>query len=206
MSGITDLKATRETLRELAQTVKSTRQTLAAMIQASHWPGRLSSRRRSGQLADTLQHLGDVREGFVLSQRASPHLSLSELRILVQHILLDWDWLQTMNLALTPAHQIEPVGAQLVAYNHALVALGVLPHLPAEAVTFPQRQRTYADLAAPAEPGELLARIEELEQVIYQAEVMPTRSPPYDSFRRTYAFFEASTWLVDRYLDALLGD
>jgi hypothetical protein len=206
MSGITDLKATRETLRELARIVKSTRQTLVAMIEGSGWPDRLSSRRRSGQLADTLQHLGEVREGFILSQRASPHISLSELRALVQHILLDWNWLRSMNLALIPGSHIETVGPQLVVYNHALVALGILPHLPPEAITFPQQRPTYADLTVPTLPSEMLERIEELERVIYQAEVMPTKPPAYAPFRRTYAFFEASAWLVNRYLEELLGD
>jgi hypothetical protein len=51
-----------------------------------------------------------------------------------------------------------------------------------------------------------LARIEEIERVIYQTEAMPTRTPAYDPFRRTYAFFEASTWLVDNYLEVLLKD
>jgi hypothetical protein len=206
MSGITDLKATREILRELARIVKSTRQTLVTMIEGSGWPGRLSSRRRSGQLADTLQHLGEVREGFILSQRASPHISLSELRALVQHILLDWNWLRSMNLALIPGSSIETVGPQLVVYNHALVALGILPHLPPEAITFPQQRPTYADLAVPTLPSEMLERIEELERVIYQAEVMPTQPPAYAPFRRTYAFFEASAWLVNRYLKTLLDD
>jgi hypothetical protein len=206
MPGIADVKATRETLRELARIVKSTRQALAAMMQESEWPGRLSFRHRPGQLADTLQHLGEVREGFVLSQRTSPHISLSELRLLVEHILLDWDWLQGLNLALTPANQVEIVGQQLVAYNHALVALGIVPHLPAEAITFPQKSPTYADLTAPTVPIELLARIDEIERVIYQAEVQSTKQPAYGSLRRTYAFFEASSWLVNRYLETLLGD
>ena len=52
----------------------------------------------------------------------------------------------------------------------------------------------------------MLARIEELERVIYQVEVMPDKVPVYGSLRRTYAFFEASGWLVTRYLEPLLGD
>ncbi len=70
--------------------------------------------------------------------------------------------------------------------------------------TFPQKQPSYADVTAPELPGDLLARIEEIEQVIYQTEAMPAKTPPYDPFRRTYAFFEASTWLVNNYLVALL--
>ena len=204
MHGITDLEATRAALRDLARIVRVTPQTLAAMTQESSQTDRLESRHRPGQLADTLQHLGQVREGFILSQRTSPQFSLAELRKLVEHILLDWDWLRPLNLALVPSGQIETVDQQLVVYNHALVALASLPHLPAEAITFPQKRPTYADLTAPSVPGELLERIEELERVIYQAEVMPTKKPAYGPFRRTYAFFEASTWLVNRYLENLL--
>jgi hypothetical protein len=94
----------------------------------------------------------------------------------------------------------------LLYFNHALVALGALPHLPAQAVTFPQRRPTYADVTAPGLPGELLARIEEIERVIYQTEAMPTRALAYDPLRRTYAFFEASAWLVNNYLETLLKD
>lgn len=193
-------------LRELARIVRVTRQMLATILPPEHRPDREAVADRSGQLADTLQHLEDVREGFILSQRTSPHLSLSELRALVQHILLDWDWLTPLDLTLTPGSHIEPVEQQLVAYNHALVALATLPHLPAQAITFPQPRPTYADLAAPAVPVELLARIEELERVIYQVEVMPAKRPAYSPLRRTYAFFEASSWLINRYLDPLLGN
>ncbi len=206
MSGITDLKASREALRELARIVKETRQMLAIIIHESKRSGRYPEAYRPGRLSGTLQHLEDVREGFILSQRSSSQLNLAELRSLVKHILLDWDWLRPLNLVLTPQQNIELVNQQLVVYNHALIALAMLPHLPPEAVTFPQRRPTYADLSVPALPGELLERIEELERVIYRAEVMPRKPSAYGPFRRTYAFFEASTWLVDHYLQDLLAD
>jgi hypothetical protein len=205
MSELEDLAATRTALRELARVVKTTRQTLATVIQEQRQAGRQLSH-HPGQLADTLQHLEDVREGFILSQRTSSSISAAELRALVRHVLLDWAWLQTLNLAFSPADEVETPQPQLLYYHHALVALAALPHLPAQAVTFPQKQPTYADVAAPGLPGELLARIEEIERVIYQTEAIPTRTPAYDPFRRTYAFFEASTWLVDNYLEVLLKD
>ncbi len=205
MHGITDLAATRQALRQLARIVAETRQMLAAMLE-SQGPGQRPIGRQPGQLTDTLQHLEEVREGFILSQRTSPQLSPADLQVLVKHILLDWDWLGSLNLAFAPPAQIEFIGQQLIAYNHAVVALAVLPHLPAEVITFPQKNLTYADLTAPSLPAELLERIEELERVIYQAEVRPTRLPAYGPFRRTYAFFEASTWLVDQHLQALLGE
>jgi hypothetical protein len=207
MSGIEDLQATREILRELARIVNFTRQTLAARIQTERdeaaWR---RARRQAGQLADALEHLGDVREGFILSQRTPAQVSLAELRELVRHILLDWQWVQDMNMTLVPNDQVDSLDQQLVVYNHALIALAVLPNLPAEAVTFPQRQPSYSDVTAPVLPGELLARIEEIEYTIYQADLKPVRSLDYGPFRRAYAFFEASSWLVNSYLEPLLGN
>jgi hypothetical protein len=156
-------------------------------------------------LADALEHLEYVREGFILSQRMTDTIDFSELRAMVRHILIDWDWLEALNLTLTPQSQIEPLGQQLVVYNHALIAMAVLPRLPAEAITFPQLRPSYQDVSVPAMPGELLARIEELEKMIYQAELHPIDRLDYAPFRRTYAFFEASSWLVNTYLNPLLG-
>jgi hypothetical protein len=202
MSGIEDLRATHESLRELVRVVNSTRQTLATLIQQENRPDPSSS----GRFHETLEHLGEVREGFILSQRASPHISVSELRSLVQAILLDWEWLQDMGLMLEPNNQLELLDQQLVAYNHALIALGMLPRLPADAITFPQQPRpTYRDVAVPVLPGEMLARIEEIEQMIYQAEFKPIKTLAYGPLRRTYAFFEASSWLANKYLGPLLG-
>ena len=206
MTGITDLTTTREALRELARVVKVTRQALAARIQPHTRSKWLLSGSRVGQLAETLTHIEDVREGFILSQRTSAAISLSELRAMVHYILMDWQWVQGMNMTLAPSPHLETLGTQLVSYNHAMVALAVLPRLPAEAVTFPQPNPTYGDVAVPTLPGELLARIEEIEQIIYQAEVGPVRNTAYASLRRTYGFFEASVWLVNNYLDPLLTD
>jgi hypothetical protein len=206
MSEITNLTATREALRELTRIVKATRQTLAGMAQAVNQFSQFSQNSQPGQFAETLDHMGDIREGFIMSQRTSPHTTLSELRALVQNVLLDWQWVQELNMALVPGSQIETPGQQLVAYNHALVALAILPRLPAEAVTYPQPKPTYSDVSVPVLPEEMLARIEEIEQMIYQAEVRAIDTLAYAPFRRTYAFFEASSWLASSYLEPLLDD
>lgn len=206
MSGITNLTVTREALRHLADVVKLTRQTLAARLQESKRPDWLLSGSRSGQLSDALEHIENVREGFILSQRTAPQVSMSELRALVRHILMDWQWVQDMNMTLTPGQRVEMLDQQLVVYNHALVALAVVPRLPPEAITFPQPRPSYGDVSVPELPGEMLTRIEEMERVIYQAEVGPVRTSAYAPLRRTYAFFEASSWLVNNYLTPLLDD
>lgn len=205
MSDLRNLAATRETLRDVARIVRVTRQTLANVAQEQRLAGRPVSH-RPGQLSDTLQHLGEVREGFIISQRTSDHVSLSELRALIQQVLIEWDWLESLNLAALPADEVESPRQQLVAFNHAFVTLAVLPRLPASAITFPQKRPSYADVSAPVLPTELLSRLDEIERVIYQAEAMPTKSLEYNSFRRTYAFFEAGDWLVNNYLDPLLKD
>jgi hypothetical protein len=204
MSEITNLTATREALRNLSDIVRLTRQTLAERLQHVEQFDWLGDNSQSGDFTRALEHVADIREGFVLSQRISPQITLSELRTLVQHILMDWQWIDTLNISLMPNPQIETLGQQLVAYNHALVALSVLPSLPATAVTFPQPKPTYSDVGVPTLPGETLTRIEEIEQVIYHAEIKPIRSLDHARFRRTYAFFEASGWLIDNYLAKLL--
>jgi hypothetical protein len=206
MSKVTNLAATREALRNLVRIVEETHQTLSRKAQASGRPEPLSPprARQTGQLAETLEHLEDVREGFILSQRTGAQISMTELRQLVRHVLMDWQFINDLNLVLDPGGELETLGDQLVAYNHALVALAVLPRLPSEAITFPQPKPTYCDLSAPVSPGETLARIEEIEQTIYQAEVRPVRGLDYGPFRRTYAFFEASHWLARNHLAPLL--
>lgn len=198
MPGITNLHQTRTTLLELSGVVEATRQTLAALIRqqtGAHQPG---------HFARTLSHVEAVREGFILSQRISPQISAEALQKMVTHVLMDWGWMQELGWMMEPPPQVEQVGPQLVAYNHAQVALALLPRLPAEAVTFPQRRPTYRDVNVPAEPGDLLDRIEEIEQMIYRVEIDSLSNVDYNSFRRTYAYFEASSWLVKNYLKPLL--
>ena len=203
---VDNLKTTRDALRKLAGVMKSTSCTLTKRVKKSRISSHWGKDRPTGQLFDTLEHMGDVREGFILSQRTSAFASLTELRDLVHHILTDWGWLEDLDLTLGACDEIESLGQQLVAYNHAIVALGMLPHLPADAVTFPQPQPSYRDVSVPALPSELLARIEEIEHMLYQLELKPITSLEYGPFRRTYAFFEASNWLIESHLAPLLNN
>lgn len=203
MSRIGDVEAARESLRALVKVVKATHSTLAQTV---YHPSQPPSRERQRQLSDTLEHMGDVREGFVLSQRMPLPTELGELRELIQHVLLNWQWVEDMGLLMTPGDQVELVGDQIIAYQHSLVALGVLPRLPAQAVTFPQSRPTYADVPVPSAPGELLERIEEIEHILYGASIAPLDKLASGPLRRTYAFFEASSWLVNHYLPPILTD
>ena len=203
MSRLEDVEAAKGALRVLARIVRTTHDTLR---QAIVHPTQQPTPERQHHFSDTLDHIEDVREGFVLSQRASPLTSLAEVQWLVQHVLLDWQWVEAMGLSLAPGDEIELVDNQLIVYQHALVALGMLPRLPARAVTFPQPRPTYADVPVPAMPGELLERIEEIERVLYRAGLVPADELAFEPLRRTYAFFEASLWLVDHYLPPMLSD
>jgi hypothetical protein len=188
-------------LRALADVIRGTHDTLG---QAVYHPTQRPTAKQQHLLSGTLEHIGDVREGFVLSQRTSPRAETSELRRLVQHVLLDWGWLEALGFSTVAGGQVELVGVQLIAYRHALVALGLLPHLPAQAITFPQPLPTYSDVPVPAMPSQTLERIEEIEQVLYQAGLVPLDELDFDAVRRTYAFFEASAWLVNHYLPPTL--
>jgi len=106
MSDIINLNATREALRNLSEIVKLTRQTLAERLQQVEQLDWLNHPEQSGQLAQALEHLADIREGFVLSQRTSPQITLSELRDLVQHVLMDWHWIDALNISLMPNTQM----------------------------------------------------------------------------------------------------
>jgi hypothetical protein len=191
----------RAALRALADVIRSTHDTLGQVV---HDPTQRPTTNQQYLLSDTLEHIGDVREGFVLSQHMSPRMQTDELRRLVQHVLLDWGWLEALGLSSEMRGPVELVGVQLIAYRHALVALGLLPYLPAQAVTFPQHNPTYSDVPVPARPSQTLERIEEIEGVLYQAGRVPLDGLDFDAVRRTYAFFEASAWLVNHYLPPTL--
>lgn len=157
-----------------------------------------------------------VREGFMLSVRVGPSMQVAEMRFLLDRVMTDWTQL-SRELGLDeptgegedagPAPedafppQVERVRHQLLAFGMAVVALGQLPRLPAKQITFPHsygRPPTYSDIPVPSTPGEMLWRIEELEQTVWRImsddlhELVQRR---YGPLRRTYGFFEASAWL-----------
>ena len=160
-------------------------------------------------LQQARDYLAQVREGFVLSVRAGQVVDSSEMRYLLERVLLDWDALsRELGLALESETEVEfdraleRVRGQLLAFGMALVALAALPRLPAESVTFPHsyhRPPTYADIPAPVTPGEVLSRIEEMEGMLWQfargrwGELVRRR---YGPLRRTYGFFETSALLA----------
>ncbi len=157
-----------------------------------------------------------AREGFMLSVRAKPSTPVAELRFLLDRVMSDWSQLShELGLDVTPdgsaspmipaeealPQQIDRVRHQLLAFGMAIVALGHLPRLPAKQVTFPHsysQPPTYSDIPVPSTPGEILWRIEELEQTVWRIMCDDLHSlvqRRYGPLRRTYGFFEASAWL-----------
>ncbi len=164
-------------------------------------------------LQQARDYLAQVREGFVLSVRTGQVTDTSEMRYLLERVLLDWDALsRELGLALESETEVEfdqaleRVRGQLLAFGMALVALATLPRLPSESVTFPHsynRPPTYADIPTPVTPGEVLSRIEEMEGMLWQfakgrwGELVRRR---YGPLRRTYGFFETSALLAGEQL------
>ncbi len=162
-------------------------------------------------LQQARDYLGRVREGFVLSVRTTDVSSGDELGYLLERVLLDWDTLSS-ELDLAPnadntrdpdaQERIERVRDQLLAFGMAAVALGMLPRLPNNEITFPKSYRkppTYADIPVPNTPAQMLQRIEEIEQIIWQInthDLVDLVERRYDPLRRTYGFFESSAWLA----------
>lgn len=171
-------------------------------------------------LRQASDYLHKVREGFVLSVRAGQVRDRSEARYLLDRVISDWSQLsRELGFAEEEAEEkreaslgavksvdeapveVERVRHQLLAFGMAVVALGQLPRLPSKEITFPHSYSnppTYSDIPVPSSPGEMLWRIEELEQMVRRLmsdNLNNLVQRRYGSLRRTYGFFEASAWL-----------
>ena len=156
--------------------------------------------------SDARAQLGEVREGFVISLRTADTTHPTELRKLVMAVLLDWDQAEAMfGFEVQPADHVETPKLQLLAFAHCYTTFGFMPALPADAITFPQNRRSYADIHAPRTPGEVLERIEEMERVMTDAELEPLEQIERSRLRRTYGFFETSAWLVSHHAGKFRG-
>jgi hypothetical protein len=204
---------------ELAET---TTQLLALGLQArTALGGRTPIVRRSGLeqmeqiiLQQARDYLSEVREGFLFSVKSTQVTNQAELKYLLERVMLDWGALQR-ELGLTtdepepsadhdPKQELERVRQQLLAYSMAAVALGYLPHLPSSQITFPysySNPPTYADIPKPDSAGEMLWRIEEVEQMLWQlmaGDLQSLLEHRYGALRRTYGFFETSALLANQ--------
>jgi hypothetical protein len=86
----------------------------------------------------------------------------------------------------------------LAALTHARLVFAFLPQVPAAEVRFPNGRPTYADIAAPRGPAELVERIEELERELWRIARGRPVHPVDPAIRRTYGFFDAAERLDER--------
>ena len=199
MSELANLEDAKQTLRNLAITAT---ETVTALHDGLTRPEADSEAHHRTVLNRSLKSAAQTREGFLLSLRTSEVAMAAELRILVGY-LIDWSWLDDLGLRWATDEPLERLSGQIVLYQHALVALGVLPRLPSNAVTHPYR--TYSDVPVPESPGAMLDRLEEIERTVWSASSEPVKSLPREAVRRTYGFFEATTWLLANHMADLIG-
>ncbi|MFN8446375.1 MAG: hypothetical protein U0175_36625 [Caldilineaceae bacterium] len=172
-------------------------------------------------LQQARKYVATIKEGFTLSARTTQVNDRMELRYLLDLILREWqpargestaedDWGEGTSASASVTNEREPLNTwqaqlpthELLAFGMAAVALGYLPRLPAEKITFPysySQPPTYADIPAPKTAGELLWRIEEVERTVGQVmsgELQELVNRRYGQLRRTYGFFEASAHLA----------
>ncbi|GAP61930.1 hypothetical protein ARMA_0353 [Ardenticatena maritima] len=175
---------------ELGRVAEEIVHTLGELITRGH----LSAERKRW-LSEALEQLAEAREGFIVTLRTSSVEDLLELEGLVRHVLFEWNWLaDEMGMDILPEHIIHLPRRQLLTFAHSYLTLALMPRLPSDQVTFP-RPRTYADIPSPRRPGEVLARLEEVEETLARLHIARNR-PEHGRLRRTYGFFETSAWLV----------
>ncbi len=181
--------------------VREALEALARRLQAAE---QAPSQRDSRTFSAALDYLSQAREGFFLSLRAGAVPDRAELAYLLRQALVGWEWLEELGINLERPSQIELVRSQLIAFAMAAIAIGMMPRFPPERATFPQFglfvRRGYADIPIPRSPGQWLDRIEEVEHVTWHAGIEPAARLELDSLRRTYGFYEASSWLAGEHL------
>jgi hypothetical protein len=162
-------------------------------------------------LQQARDYLAQVREGFMLTVRTDRLTQRGELTYLLARVITDWRGLSRELLGAddvpgalreeVDAERLALVRRQVLAFGMAVIALGQLPRMPAKQVTFPHsygNPPTYGDIPVPSTPGEMLWRIEELEQIVWRlmsGELPALLQRSYGPLRRTYGFFEAGAWL-----------
>lgn len=199
MSELLSIDEARQTLRRLTVIAFEANRTLQDSLND---PNRLPTHEQISVRQRILDELVKTREGFILTLKTEQIAESSELQDLL-NILIDWTWLNELGLSWQTDAPLERIGNQVILYQHALIAMGILPRLPSEAITFPGRK--YSDIDPPGTPGATLTRLEELEQVMWRATSEPLAALPGGAVRRTYGFFEATTWLVTHHLRGVVG-
>jgi len=199
MSDLMNLEDAKQSLRQLTLLSLDANRALFDGLQT---PDAAPSPERRATLNRIVGDLKPMREGFMMAVRASDVNVESELRYLIS-LLVDWTWLEDLGLRWTTDQPLERPTGQVVLYQHAVIAMGILPSLPRAAVTHPSG--TYTDIPVPTTPGATLTRLQELENTVYAASSEPVNALSRGAVRRTYGFFEATIWLIANHLGNAIG-
>jgi len=152
---------------------------------------------------EALGHVEAVLEGLVLLARTA-QFSHEELRSLVRRagiVAPPHAGSPDAVAAEREAAHLRPAlraidGRTMLAAGHARVVFSVIPQLPTEAVAWPRRHPTYADIPVPRSEAELMLRAEELARVVWRVAAGDERRD--EALRRTLAFYDAGARLSFR--------
>jgi len=179
------------------------RRTRLALLSVIHDQARDGEAVRDLLAREALTHVEAVLEGLVLLARTG-EFSGEELRALVRRAGIVEPARPGTPEARAAEHEAahdRPAlrtidGRTMLAAGHARVVFSVIPQLPPEAVAWPLRHRTYADIPVPRSEGELMLRAEELARVVWRVAAGDERRD--EPLRRTLAFYEAGARLSFR--------
>ena len=178
------------------------RRTRAALLAVVHDQERDGAIVRDVLAREALTHVEAVLDGLVLLARTGG-FSSEELRELVRRAGIVAPARRGTPDAIAAEHEAahRPAlraidGRMMLAAGHARVVFSVIPQLPPEAVAWPLRRGTYADIPVPRSDSELMLRAEELARVLWRVAAGDERRD--EPLRRTLAFYEAGARLSFR--------
>ena len=179
------------------------RRTRAALLSIVNDEDRDGEAVRDLLAREALGHVEAVLDGLILLARTGGYSS-EELRMLVRRAGIVGPARPGSPEALAAeqeaAHSRPALraidGRTILAAGHARVVFSVIPQLPPEAVAWPRRHPTYADIPVPRSEGELMLRAEELARVVWRVAAGDERRD--EPLRRTLAFYEAGSRLSVR--------
>jgi hypothetical protein len=176
--------------------LETCRRTRAALLAVVHDQERDGAIVRDVLAREALTHIETVLDGLVVLARTG-QFSTEELRALVRRAGIVAPARPGTPDAIAAEHEAanrRPTlrtidGRMMLAAGHARVVFSVIPQLPPEAVAWPLRRGTYADIPVPRSEGELMLRAEELARVLWRVAAGDERRD--EPLRRTLAFYEA---------------
>ena len=179
------------------------RRTRAALLSIVNDEDRDGEAVRDLLAREALGHVEAVLDGLILLARTGGNSS-EELRMLVRRAGIVGPArpgsAEAVAAEQEAAHSRPALraidGRTMLAAGHARVVFSVIPQLPPEAVAWPRRHPTYADIPVPRSEGELMLRAEELARVVWRVAAGDERRD--EPLRRTLAFYEAGSRLSVR--------